>query len=307
MIGILGASGAVGRAAVRELRHAADTQLRTASRTSGVDAHDPRALHHFCRGCDVVIDCTGPSSPQLVQSIASAAFASGAAYVTAAGGDAVRDAVLRVHAEHPRSTALVAAGMMPGLTALLPRALAPAARITAYAGGRGIFTRTAAIDFRDAALTAMPALHDVELPFFPGRVTAIPHVSREGERVARLMRLDDARWHTVFDGAHTIAALRDPDRIERASALDLFGRESYQRIVVIADDARTLVLQARDASELTAAFASVAALLAGGVEAGVHYAGEVLDPMRAIERLRASLAVASIDSPELHAFEEGVL
>lgn len=337
MIGVIGAAGAVGAAAVRQLR-AWHAPLRAGNRRE-VDAMDGASLRRFCDGCRVVINCSGPSSPELVRNASGAAFEVGADYVEPAGGDFVFDAVAHARKSHLQRTALVAAGMMPGLTALLPRALAgnaSASSLTAYVGGRAPFTRSAALDFLAArgegrALAAwrggarvagaLDPLNGIELPHFPGAVNALPYLSSEAERLARALGLTEVRWYTVFDGRHLCDAVKQAgadekgaERLVRAAALDLFGRTPYQRIVFDLDG-RTLVLHGRDASELTGTFAALAArsLTSLRIPPGVYYAGEVLDPSTAIEDLRGAEAVVSVDVPGIEAtrgstfFEEGAL
>ncbi|NEA15135.1 NAD(P)H-binding protein, partial [Streptomyces halstedii] len=94
MIGVLGASGAVGRAAVRELRALGHTGLRLGGRTPSAlhavagedptgqdetvraDATAPDGLRAFTEGCAVVLNCVGPTY-LLRATVASAALAAG--------------------------------------------------------------------------------------------------------------------------------------------------------------------------------------------------------------------------------------
>ncbi|HSA48744.1 MAG TPA: saccharopine dehydrogenase NADP-binding domain-containing protein, partial [Yinghuangia sp.] len=78
LIGVLGATGSVGLAALRELRAMGFTDLRLGGRRTAalhgvadelggacepftVDADDPEALRSFARGCAVVLNCAGPT------------------------------------------------------------------------------------------------------------------------------------------------------------------------------------------------------------------------------------------------------
>ncbi|WP_233579480.1 saccharopine dehydrogenase NADP-binding domain-containing protein [Verrucosispora sp. FIM060022] len=345
VVGVVGAAGAVGSVAVTELHRRGRHTLRLAGRRRApldalaggltatgsaptvevVDLDDADALHRFCAGCDVVLNCAGPA--YLVEDrVARVALAAGADYVDAAGDDVLWEQVRALLAGAPERTAVISAGMMPGLSALLPRHLAaalpqPPRALLGYLGGRDRFTATAAADYlrvgegfgqAGAALTAgvrqsLPTRTDVELPFFPEPATAVPYLSTELERVTRDLGVTDATWHSVFAGPHVAQVLRQPptggdaaEALRRAAELDAFGQATYQLFVVelttAAGDARTLVLRGASASALTGAFAAVAvaALTGGNLAVGLHLAGEALDPQLAVDLLAGSAAVSDL-------------
>lgn len=375
-IGVLGGSGQVGRAVVRQLRHFGVPSLRVGARRpdagrhiidresdgtesvafAAVDVFDPDTLSRFCDGCEVVINCAGPSC-HVGDRVARAAFAAGASYVDPSGDDVLFSALSWLEFAAAGQTAMISAGMMPGLTALLPRYLAAdgfdrSMRLVAYAGGRGHFTVAAAADYLATMVSgygvpaaawrhgarqphALDPLVDVELPAFQGRVTAMPYLSTETERLAQALGLAEVRWFSVFDGTHMMAALRRhkvtatglallaaADELCSAAELDLFGRQPYQAVVMqLQGEAggrprtRTLMLRASCASELTGTFAALAAwaVLQHEVPAGLHHAGEVLDPVTTAGRLchaAAAPAVELSDAPILPGpaeFQEGRL
>jgi len=360
-VAVLGATGGVGRAAVRHLAAAGVgplrlgcrrpepaagllDELRACGEAVAADATCPDSLARFCAGSRLVVNCAGPSHA-LLGTVALAAVESGADLVDAGGDEAV----------HPRLSALdtgerrlvLAAGLMPGLSGVLPRILAAGferpRRLTAYAGGRGHLTPAAAADYlaglggggrplaawerggrRSRALTP---LRGIELPPFPGRVTAHPFLSAELERVARDLGLEEARWYNVFDGVHLPEALArlqgtlDAAAVEevvRAASLDLFGRQPYQLVVLQleggeAEPCRTLLLSAGDGIELTGAVTALVAraVLAGEVGPGLHHADSVLEPRAWCERLRALPEVRALEVAEgpaaVAVFEEGAL
>jgi hypothetical protein len=271
-IGVVGGYGAVGRAAVAQLVQSGAGPVVVAGRhpelaaeiladfpdvaAERLDLGDPAALAAFCSRCRV---------------------AAGADYVDAGGDDVVHDLL----AGGPLAgTAVLSAGMLPGLTGLLPRALAansaaggagPAARLTAFAGGEDVFTVAAAVDYveslrngfgrsnaawrggacRDRA--AAPLL-DAEIAWFPGTVAAYPFLSTEMERVARDLGLAELTFFNVFPGAHLREALAEAagggtgggavlaaaERLVAASRLDLFGSQPFQRLVFRLEDAATV-------------------------------------------------------------------
>jgi hypothetical protein len=332
-VGVVGGYGAVGRAAVNQFLAWGVGPVMVGGRDKAraavvVDVDDRASLDRFCAGCQVVVNCAGPSC-EVLDKVARAALENGAHYVDPGGDDAVHASLSTVDG----LSAVLSAGMLPGLTGLLPRALAAdgPARLTAYVGGRDRFTGTAAADYlaslrngygrsnagwrggHRAERVATPLI-DAELPYFPEPVTAYPYLSTEMERLARALRLDELTFHNVFPGAHVRSALAgtDPAALVAASELDLFGREPYQRLVFELDG-HTMVLSARGASQLTGATTAMAAMavLAGSVPPGVHFAADVLDPSWAVDRLRrARAAVTALEvftGAAAGTVEEGVL
>ncbi|MEV4020271.1 saccharopine dehydrogenase NADP-binding domain-containing protein [Nonomuraea angiospora] len=366
MIGVLGGYGAVGGTAARLLtghpglrvggrdgaaaRRFVDAELGGRGEAWQVDALDAAELARFCAGCRVVVNCAGPSY-LLRDRVARAAFAAGADYVDAAG-DAAAFAQLSGTGTQGR-TAVLSAGMLPGLTGLVPRHLATLAsadlipnaghgrgsglRLDVYTGGLDRLTPAAAGDFllagqeeRGAALAAwrdgarvaraLSPVHDVQLPYFPGPVTAYPYLSAEAERVAGELGLAEARWYNVITGDGVLAAASTAGQaadLTRAAELELAGRTPYYVLLFQLSGphgTRTLALRTHDSYALTAAVAAHAAtaVLRGEVAAGLHHADAVLDPARVladlepVAKIEITAAVAPIDlvAP---VFEEGAL
>lgn len=351
-VGIVGAYGAVGTAVATAL--APDHRLRLGGRdpqrlaaSAGVSVHqvdvdDPRQLAEFVGGCDLVVNCAGPSC-RIGATVADAALAAGAAYIDV-GGDEPLGRTL-AGADRP---VVLAAGLSPGLTGLLARWLAgllpePPRRLRAWCGGLERFTPAAAADmvsslddgygesmvsWRGGAVVrhALPALTDTVLPPFPGRVSALPYLSTEIQRVAAHLGLVDVEWYNVFAGAQTLATLsrlrtghadpaRDAPLLVAAAELDLAGLRPYQLLVVELSGAahhRTVTLRADDGYRLTAAVtvAATDAVLRGAVPAGVHQADEVLDPAEVVAAVGADPSVGVLhvaSEPATALVEEGVL
>jgi hypothetical protein len=345
LVGVLGAGGGVGRVAVRELAAAGVGPLRLGARrpervlgpagadTVPVDVTDPAALRRFCTGCAVVLNCAGPAA-ELGDRAALAARAAGAHYVDASGDDAMYQRLVAAWPASSGRTALISAGMMPGLTALLTRYLAAKASyaggaLTGYVGGRDRFTYAAAADYLAVAATdgragcwwragrPVAGAEEVrgQVPFFAGPVAAHPYLSREIERVAVHLGLSEVRWYSVYDGEHLPAALRryagvPPERLPeaaralcRAAELDLFGRRPYHQLVLRLSEhpadrggALTLALRGTGAIDLTGAAAALATerVWRGPLPPGPHHAGEVLEPVDAVRSLAASPAVLDL-------------
>ncbi|NJP92620.1 NAD(P)H-binding protein [Nonomuraea sp. FMUSA5-5] len=233
MIGILGATGAVGRTAAqriaayglgplrvggRNLTKAADlaSSLPAPAHAVRVDLNDPAGLAAFCAGCRIVVSCAGPTY-QVLDTVARAAFAAGADYVDIGGELAAKDALTGDGVAGDR-TAVFSAGVMPGLSGLLPRLLAkgrPPRRLDVYVGGAAVFTPLSAVD---ALLTRGPRfgepmaawregrvapgtlapLHQVRLPGFPVPVHAWPYLTTEAQTLAIDTGAGEVRAYNVF-------------------------------------------------------------------------------------------------------------
>jgi hypothetical protein len=269
VIGVLGASGAVGRAAVRELRALGRTGLRLGGRTASAlcavaeeapaghdetvwaDATAPDGLSAFTEGCDIVLNCVGPTY-RLRATVARAALAAGAHCVDVAGDDPAAED-LRAGGDPARDgrTVVLSAGALPGLSSLLPRWLAGrgpdgATALTAYCGGLETCSPTVAHDLMlsltsggaDGAAygEALAAVRggrrvsrvlrtdeDTRHEAFPGRVAVQSYLSGESERLATVLGLDRLDWYNVHPGPAVRALLNvlparltagdDPDRL----------------------------------------------------------------------------------------------
>lgn len=304
IIGVIGGYGAVGRSAVTHLARWGHTDLVVAGRhpretgdvpAERLDVEDPGALAAFCSRCRVVVNCAGPSY-RFGERVARAAWEAGADYVDA-GGDDPLQARLSAGNASGELVAVLSAGMLPGLTGLLPRLgaddLDHVEGVMAYAGGLDRFTPAAAADYaaslrngfghsraawrngRRVELAMAPSLR-LELPFFGGTIAAYPYLSTEMERVAAQLQLDNLSFYNVFAGTQLQATIGRLDlaggdnaaiagQLVEASALDAFGRRCYQCLLYQFDgvrrglpDSRTVVLSAESASGLTGTMVALA-------------------------------------------------
>lgn len=330
LVAVLGASGATGRTAAQRLAATGRVRLRLGARDAGalaapaaalgaeavgVDAGEAEALARFCAGAAVVVQCAGPSL-RMAPAVGRAALAAGAHVVDPAGD-------LDPFPTGDRSVVL-GAGVVPGLSGLLPRLLPPGARrLDLYAGGADRLTPAAAADvllsvppryglpralWRDggpveAALTVQPA---VTLPGFDGPVHAVPLLTAEAQRLAADTGAAQLRSYSVFPGpglpdtlalawasgdplAHVdaVIAAADSDVAAHGVAITLLASARY------ADGARRMLLRSTDSLALTGAFTALAVtdVLAGRVAPGVGWAAEVLDPATTAARLSADPSV----------------
>jgi hypothetical protein len=282
LIGILGGYGGVGQATARLIdawglgrlriagrrpelaRQFVDDSLRGEAEAAAADVEDPLSLSRFCSGCRIVINSSGPSY-QVLDRVARAAFEAGADYVDPGGDEAIHSRLSGQEWIAAGRTAVLSAGMIPGLSGLLPKWLARQGfaslrSLTAHVCLKDHFTPAAAREYllslssgygeslaawrngRRVSRVAQPLLHK-ELPFFPRPVSAYPFLSSEAERVAKALGLSDLSWYNVFEGEHVLAAVgrlqavppeqRDSAAMQLAQAaeLDLFGQAPYQLFV----------------------------------------------------------------------------
>ncbi|WP_018788062.1 saccharopine dehydrogenase NADP-binding domain-containing protein [Micromonospora sp. CNB394] len=267
MIGVLGASGAVGREAVRALRNSGTGPLRLgARRTSSlsaadgevrtVDVTDAGSLKEFCAGLTVLINCAGPTYA-LQERMALSALAAGAHYVDVGGDDPVHERLAAAGAVRGDATVVLSAGALPGLSALVPRWLAArwpdGDRLVCHAGGLEKCTPTVAEEillslsvggahgepfgmplaaWRNGrrALRALRTVEDEELPDFPDRAMLQPILTAESERLAVMLRLDELDFFNVYPGPRVRALFA------RLPLLAAEGRDDLVQRIVTAGD-----------------------------------------------------------------------
>lgn len=275
-IGILGAGGAVGVALRKHLGRLGFGHLRIGTRKRPerlqaseqwmhADADDPQSLRDFCADCQVVVNCAGPSS-HIGDRVARAALTARALYVDPGGDEPLYEKLREIPKSPAAACAVLSAGLMPGLTSLIPRWLARQSfdevrGLTAYVGLRDFFTPAAATDYLSSLINgygeplaawragarASRALQPVvgaEIPFFAKPVNAYPYLSQEARRLAEGLRLEELSWYTIVDGEHVwpiLARVQQEhregnlvalaDELSRAAKVDLFGSSASQTLV----------------------------------------------------------------------------
>lgn len=359
-VAVLGATGVVGRAAVRMLTGLGIGELRLGARdltrASGfppdaeprrVDAFDTESLAAFCAGARLVLNCAGPSH-LLLDRAARAALAAGSDYVDVSGDGPTHRLLAGSPLLDGERTAVLSAGMLPGLANVVPRVLADdltGARLVVHAGGIEPFAPASAgdlalsLDSSDdghwygqtlaawsggrRVRNALPVREDVEVAGFPGRVTTMPFLTADAERLARATGLAELHWHNVFVGNAlrlTLTRLRGRVRADAAALagivaeigaaadLDLAGTDPFYLMAFTLhrpDRTDTAVLRTPSSFELTAATAvcAVRAVLSGAVPPGLHYADDVLDP-RALLAGVTALGALPVWHTHRHAHDE---
>jgi len=349
LIGVLGASGDVGLASAQALLSLGLHNLRLGGRDAhtgarclarlhqqwpdarlqwtAVDFNDTPALARFARACDVLLNCAGPSW-RVADRAAQAALKADAHYVDAAGDIHLDPALWRGR------SAVLGAGLQPGLTGLLPRWLAAQGftrvqGLTSYFGLRDQFTAVAADDFLQGAVDgsseplaawhngrcsrALRRRRDVLLPCFPGPVHVLPYLNEEGERLARDLHLETGQWFNVITDGHVLNALDQAHNLPRAEAvqrlctasqLDLSGQPPFVTLLLQLDGlcdgqacTRSLVLSGAGNAALTGAMAAitVVSVLEGEIRPGCHHAAHALPPAASLERLQRTSSIRTLN------------
>ncbi len=277
LVGIVGAYGAVGAATARFIRTFCAVEVRLGGRdlkrtqrlidtdlgagaAMSVDVDDPVALSRFCQDCSVVVNCAGPSH-RVQDRVARAALAAGADYVDPGGDEPLHASLAPLDLVRRDRRAILSAGLMPGLSGIIPRWIAQhgfdrADRLTAFISLRTRFTHAAAVDFLLSdhrgygeslaawqhgvrVSRALEPLAQIELPYFQTRVDAYPYLSREADRLAAALGLSDLHWYHLFDDQRIVSLVgrlqqeigegqpvdAAADALVRAVDVELFGRE----------------------------------------------------------------------------------
>lgn len=168
-IGILGATGVVGHAAVQTILSSTKHQIVLGGRNPGklnellaagegrvdclgVDVFNKEQLHHFCSRCDVVINCAGPSK-QIVDRVAIACLEHAVHYVDVSGDEHLYRELLSKKQEIEQKELLfvIAAGVYPGLSEVFPAYVAEnhldeVDLLELFFAGQGGFSLNAAYD-----------------------------------------------------------------------------------------------------------------------------------------------------------------
>jgi hypothetical protein len=283
-----------------------------------VDIENDDSLKNFVTGCELIVNCAGPSH-RLTARVARMCLSHGCHHIDAG---IVKD-IEKMHTPSQSTAVFYGAGAIPGLSGLLPRWLANSfdtvENLTVYTGGLEQFTRSGAEDYLFGILDeandplnsacSSPALNrrsQVTLPFFPREVSLQPYCDTETEFVAKSLSLRNGEWYLAVDGYHMWTALEGitaqfyadaTGAIERlclATELDTAGRQTYLNYLVQLEGAkqgkpltRTLVLQAKGASEITGSVAAVTgiALLEGELPFNAGPVAAIPDPDKVITRL----------------------
>ncbi|GIQ70289.1 NAD-dependent epimerase/dehydratase family protein [Xylanibacillus composti] len=237
-IGILGASGQVGRGAVETMLGSAEfpivlggrnpEKLREQYRRAEpravfmhVDVYDSESLRRFTGSCDVVINCAGPSK-QVLDRVASACLEHGVHYVDVSGDEHLYKRLRSANREieEKRLTFLVSAGVYPGLSEMFPAYVAETGLdevelLELFFAGNGGFSLNAAYDIvcsiqedtgrgmmygknGEASKMDRPFPRSYPLPPPAGERNVYPVLHDEFLSIARSRRFREAMFYNTY-------------------------------------------------------------------------------------------------------------
>jgi saccharopine dehydrogenase (NAD+, L-lysine forming) len=358
-IGVVGGYGSVGLQAVRTLLSTTTADIvlggrdkaitkniseEMGDRVTGlaVDVTDANSLDLFCRGCNVIINCTGPSR-LIGDNVAAAAMRCRAHYVDPA--DTYLYKILAKKKDEITQkglTFLVCAGMNPGLLEILPIHVASrfenAVSMDYYFSSQDRISFSGAYDIISGLHTINNSgmmyyekgeikksrsspMREINLPQPMGKVTAFLTFTPEMKDVAERCKLDTARFYTVLGKVATQRALFEA-RLSRQMETHAQREHWANRFMkAVDDDLKTirpgnmfrLVMEGRMGGEIvrchTTLFCDDAAKLCGIMAANAARLiceGETLGPgcFLMSEGIRIPRLMTLLEEQNIHASHE---
>ncbi|MCR8979411.1 saccharopine dehydrogenase family protein [Brevibacillus laterosporus] len=237
-IGILGASGIVGREAVQTILAFTNHHVVLGGRNPDnlcesfkemearieclqVDVYNVEQLHRFCSPCDIVINCAGPSK-QIVDTVASACIEHAVHYVDVSGDEHLyRQLLKRQHEIKEKGLLfLISAGVYPGLSEIFPAYIAENELeeidfLELFFAGQGDFSLNAAYDIvcsieedtglgmtyckQGEAKKIDGSFHrNYELPLPAGKRDTYPVLTQEFSQMAKQKKISSAYFYNSY-------------------------------------------------------------------------------------------------------------
>lgn len=234
-VGIIGCGGAVGSVACNILhrsfnirggqrRHPTGPSIADIDEWMRVDVYNPESIANFCSGCNVILNCAGPSY-RIGDRIALAAIRAGASYVDVFGADYLEKSLLKKK-KITKGMIVLSAGVFPGLSGVLPlwlfgRGFESVETISSFGGGREYSSLGAAADLLLSSIAGfgIPDAYwlngdifrktknfseAVSLPGFKGDVYAQDFLTSEFIKLSKRLGLREAHWHVVYADKHIL-------------------------------------------------------------------------------------------------------
>ncbi|MEY8352013.1 hypothetical protein AALB39_01525 [Lachnospiraceae bacterium 54-53] len=352
LVGIMGISGAAGKNAYRILkryfrirgggRHGPKENFGDAEWIRA-DVQEPETISRFVKGCDVVLNCAGPSY-YIGDAIWKIAEKEGVIYVDAFGAD-----LLMGGREKDRGTLCVAgAGSFPGLSGLIVKFMAEKypdrkGNVTVYYGVNEGMTRTAAVDF------LLSVIHGFSMPgavIRQGEVMNLPDsdqgtwncplinqnvfvqtcLNAETAAQSRLLNLENVCWYNIMptlEGKTRLTAifknlLKDFTaqnlEIQAGHLEELYGKEASHggpwNIQVTETGGNRHVFRAETGTEITGMMAALAVKSAiNSKRKGICWAWEIMEYEEVMKELltEGTNVCCGISRMEEALFLEGIL
>lgn len=221
IVGILGSTGHVGKELLRLLEVAEESPsilIRLGGRKTSdadksryecfvVDIMNENSLSNFCKGCSVIVNCSGPSALYAIP-VMNAAACAGANYIDAFGGagEKLSHSIIEIMRKFPLLTLVTGAGVFPGLSEVLPRAIASCyfdkvERLFIAAGGLELCSWAGGSDLLVSAITGYGSIEGKDreqIIGFPTGWVAKPYQSSDFKRLSHILCCNDSAWYSVF-------------------------------------------------------------------------------------------------------------
>lgn len=262
-IGILGVSGRVGRAAVKTLLPLREYKLILGSRNQEktrkvfpeletgvdcrpVDIYNKDLLEDFCRRCDLVVNCAGPSR-QILDRVAAAAIEQGAHYVDVSGDERLYKQLMKRNREikEKKLSVIISAGVYPGLSELFPAYVAEKYfedldLLELFFAGQGEFSLNAAYDIvcsiqdntglgmtyceNGEAKKITTAFHSSYLlPRPAGKLDTYPILNQEFKQLANRYNIKSAYFYNTYPNKSVL------NKFVMIKALEQYKTEEQKR------------------------------------------------------------------------------
>ena len=328
MIGIIGGYGEVGLHACLVLQKWGKQKLKIGGRNVGkgdnhrsnlikdiqyekMDIFKPDSLKNFIKGCDLVVNCAGPSH-KISRMVAVQCIEHQVHLIDAGMGiDFEKNPMRSIE-----KSVVYAAGALPGLSGIFPRWAAQnfdqVHSLTSYTGGLDILTPAGAEDYIEGVTNGshfpraawrgkmvpnfLQRKINQTLPFFPREHTHVPVFDEETKIIAEQLQLKKGDWFLAIEPGNTFSVLdsvssdyqssprESTEKLSLATQLDIVGRKPYcnmlmqlEGIIAGKKSTQTFSLQAVGTIALTGSVAGTIAIatLEGKVKPGFQHASLV--------------------------------
>jgi len=190
------------------------------------DLFNDDRLVQFCTNVDIVVNCAGPSG-MVLDRVVVAAMRAGRPVIDPGGYDPVLEKLKNLEKNHKPTDppVIVGAGLLPGLSGLYPRLIAdsdeetPPERIDVFYAGTDMWGESSAWDivqsvgdfgnkkspsfYRRGEEVSVPfwqAFRTMELPTPIGRSRGFLVYTKELERLAQTLNIEEVRCHGINTG-----------------------------------------------------------------------------------------------------------
>lgn len=270
VVAVLGAYGGIGQSICRKLLSFSDVEVKASGRRleeaknilfdlwdkiryENVDITDEKSFEKFLTDVGILINAAGIEGKKELEMI-NLCQRTKVQYISSG----------KVNQQAVQRNCIFDAGSMPGLSLLIPRAMAktmkePVVEVNFYYCVQDSFSKNAAKDYIEGLFDnkkrmvvtyehgkLIPFVEngDFEMPYLEGKKKRYPFYDRESEILVRDLKLKKGSWSMVLEGKRTMKALEECraiyqenqelaiEKLCKASSLDTFEHGRYSAIYV---------------------------------------------------------------------------